>query len=114
MLVAYFPKEKILVNADMYNPPAPGAPPVTARESRTCATLNQNIQRLKLDVAQHVGIHGSVGPNEPFAKLISHAEQLADVLQRPPGRGVVRLRPRSGQEEARPKMRHIHIRYCKV
>ena len=27
MLMAYLPKEKILVNADLYSPPAPGAPP---------------------------------------------------------------------------------------
>jgi glyoxylase-like metal-dependent hydrolase (beta-lactamase superfamily II) len=70
MLIAYFPKEKILVNADMYNPPAPGAPPVTAA-TPNMRTLNQNIQRLKLDVVQHVGIHGNVGPSDAFLKLVS-------------------------------------------
>jgi glyoxylase-like metal-dependent hydrolase (beta-lactamase superfamily II) len=70
MLIAYFPKEQILVNADMYNPPAPGAKPLTAA-TPNMRTLAQNIQRLKLNVAQHVGIHGAAGPAEDFMKLVS-------------------------------------------
>ena len=60
MLIAYLPKEKILVNADLYSPPAPGTQPPAA-PTPLMVTLNQNIQRLKLDVAQHVPIHGRVG-----------------------------------------------------
>ena len=56
MLLAYFPKEKILVNADLYSPPAQGAP--APAPNANMRTLRQNIQRLKLDVAQHVPIHG--------------------------------------------------------
>jgi hypothetical protein len=70
MLIAYFPKEQILVNADMYNPPAQGAKPLTAA-TPNMRTLAQNIQRLKLNVAQHVGIHGAAGPAEDFMKLVS-------------------------------------------
>jgi hypothetical protein len=33
-------------------------------------TLNQNIQRLKLDVVQHVPIHGRVGTMEEFTKIV--------------------------------------------
>jgi glyoxylase-like metal-dependent hydrolase (beta-lactamase superfamily II) len=69
MLIAYLPKEKILVNADLYSPPAPGAAP-PATPSPLMVTLNQNIQRLKLDVAQHVPIHGRVGTNDEFVKLV--------------------------------------------
>lgn len=54
MLMAYLPKEKILINADLYSPPDPGAvlnPPTLAMK-----TLYQNMRRLKLEVAQHVPI----------------------------------------------------------
>jgi glyoxylase-like metal-dependent hydrolase (beta-lactamase superfamily II) len=68
MLVAWLPKERILVNADLYSPPAPGAAPPAATPAMK--TLAQNIQRLKLDVAQHVGIHGTVGTHEGFLKIV--------------------------------------------
>jgi glyoxylase-like metal-dependent hydrolase (beta-lactamase superfamily II) len=68
MLVAYLPQQKILVNADLYSPPAPGAPPPAVTPNMT--TLNQNIQRLRLDVAQHVPIHGRVGTNDEFVTIL--------------------------------------------
>src|SRR4029077_5235894 len=50
LLVAYLPKEKILVEADAYKPPpqvdAPVAPPI----SPYTANLVTNLERLKLDV----------------------------------------------------------------
>jgi len=69
MLMVYLPKEKILVNADLYTPPAPGAPPPAATNPGTI-TLYQNIKRLKLDVAQHVPIHGRPGANDEFLKIV--------------------------------------------
>ena len=33
-------------------------------------TLYQNIQRLKLDVAQHVPIHGQVGTMDEFLRIV--------------------------------------------
>lgn len=71
MAIAYLPKERILINADMYSPPAPGAQPPAP--SPSMRTLAQNIQRLKLDVAQHVPIHGRPGANEEFVKLVGGA-----------------------------------------
>lgn len=69
MLAAYLPQEKMLVNADLYTPPAQGAqPPPTTAGMRA---LRNNIQQLKLDVAQHVPIHGSPGSNEEFMRLVS-------------------------------------------
>jgi hypothetical protein len=32
--------------------------------------LQQNIRKLKLDVAQHAPAHGRVGTNEEFMKLV--------------------------------------------
>jgi glyoxylase-like metal-dependent hydrolase (beta-lactamase superfamily II) len=69
MLVAYLPKEKILVNADLYSPPAQGAQPPAA-PTPASLVLNNNIRRLNLDVAQHVPIHGRVGTNDEFVKIV--------------------------------------------
>jgi glyoxylase-like metal-dependent hydrolase (beta-lactamase superfamily II) len=69
MLIAYLGKERILINADLYSPPAAGAqPPATPTPSMV--TLNQNIQRLRLDVGQHVPIHGRVGTMDEFLKIV--------------------------------------------
>lgn len=72
MLIAYLPKEQILLNADLYSPPAPGAPP-SAGPTATMKTLQQNIRKLKLEVAQHVPIHGRVGTHEEFMRLFAPA-----------------------------------------
>jgi len=68
MLIAYLPKEKILVNADLYSPPAQGAP--VPAPNANMRSLQQNIQRLKLDVAQHVPIHGQPGSMEQFQQIM--------------------------------------------
>ena len=36
-------------------------------------TLQQNIRKLKLDVAQHAPAHGRVGTHEEFMKLVAPA-----------------------------------------
>jgi glyoxylase-like metal-dependent hydrolase (beta-lactamase superfamily II) len=76
MLMAYLPKEKILVDADLYSPPAPGQqPPLTPTPSML--TLYQNIHLLKLDVERHVPIHGRVGTQDEFLKIIGTIPALA-------------------------------------
>lgn len=71
MLMAYLPKEKILINADLYSPPAQGAPmPAPTTGMRT---LYRNMRKQKLDVVQHVPIHGRVGTNEEFLKIVDLA-----------------------------------------
>lgn len=69
MLIAYLPTEKILVSADLYSPPAQGAQSPAA-PTPSMVTLSRNIQRLKLDVGQHVPIHGRAGTHEEFAKIV--------------------------------------------
>jgi len=74
MLMAYLPKEKILINADLYSPPAPGAPlPAPTAAMRT---LYQNMRKQKLDVARHAPIHGRVGTNEEFLKIVGQSAAL--------------------------------------
>jgi hypothetical protein len=73
MLMAYLPKEKILINADLYVPPAPG----TKLTSPTAGmrTLYLNMKKLNLDVVQHVSILGRrVGSNDEFVKLVGNAQ----------------------------------------
>ena len=82
MLMAYLPKEKILINADLYSPPAPApqSPGVQPPTAPTVAmlTLYQNIRKYKLDVAQHVPIHGRLGTNEEFVKLLGAKASKVD------------------------------------
>ena len=68
MLMVYLPTERILVNADLYSPPAPGA--AAPSPNPNMISLNNNIKRLKLDVATHVPIHGRVGTNDEFVKIM--------------------------------------------
>lgn len=73
MLMAYLPKEKILINADLYVPPSPGAKP--APPTAGMRTLYLNMKKLDLDVAQHVSIVGRrVGSNDEFLKLVGNAQ----------------------------------------
>lgn len=56
MLVVYLPAEKILIQADLYNPPAPNAPPPLGFPF--AANLVENVQKRGLQVERVVGIHG--------------------------------------------------------
>jgi hypothetical protein len=52
----------------MYTPPAQGAPAPPLNDN--LRNLQQNIQRLKLDVVQHVPIHGQPGTGQQFAQIV--------------------------------------------
>jgi glyoxylase-like metal-dependent hydrolase (beta-lactamase superfamily II) len=64
MLIAYLPKEQLVVQADLYNPQATAA-------NASSRTFYQNLQRLKLDVTTIVGIHGNPGPMTGLTGLMS-------------------------------------------
>jgi len=74
MAIVYLPKSKILVNADM-GPPAAGTP--VANVSASSISLFNNIKRLKLDVSQHVPIHGNPSSNGDFEKTVAPAAARA-------------------------------------
>jgi glyoxylase-like metal-dependent hydrolase (beta-lactamase superfamily II) len=57
MLVAYLPKAKLLVEADLWNPPAANAPPAAAVNPVT-VQLVDGIKKLNIDVQQVAGLHG--------------------------------------------------------
>lgn len=59
--MAYFPKEKILVQADLFNPGGPaGAEVPPGAPNPLAVNLYDNIQRLKLDLKRIAPIHGHV------------------------------------------------------
>jgi glyoxylase-like metal-dependent hydrolase (beta-lactamase superfamily II) len=68
MLVVYLPKDKILINADLYSPPPQGGN--LANVNANAVVLFNNIKRLKLDVATHVPIHGNPGPQADFDRIV--------------------------------------------
>ena len=76
MLIAYLPKQKILVSADLGAPPAAGSP-APANVSPNSIALYRNIQRLKLDVTTHAPIHGNPGAHAEFARVVGPAAARA-------------------------------------
>jgi len=69
MLVVYIPKEKVLVEADDFTPPAPNGPPPAPRAVAFTKNLNANIDRLKLDIVTIAPLHGFVVPVAELKKL---------------------------------------------
>jgi glyoxylase-like metal-dependent hydrolase (beta-lactamase superfamily II) len=69
IIMAYLPKEKLLVEADVYTPAAPNtAPP--AQPNPVQVNLYDNIDRLKLTVDQILPIHGRKVPLAELQKWI--------------------------------------------
>jgi glyoxylase-like metal-dependent hydrolase (beta-lactamase superfamily II) len=68
MLIAYLPKEKIVIEADLYSPAAAGMP--AAPPTASAKTFLNNVRRLKLDIATIAPIHGSVMPGSDFMKAM--------------------------------------------
>ena len=68
MLIAYLPQEKIVINADLYGPPPAGATPPNVNAN--AVALFRGLKRLKLDVAQHVPIHGNPGSHADFERIV--------------------------------------------
>jgi len=80
MVVAYLPKQKILVSADMGGPPPAGSP-APANVSNNSIVLYNNIKRLKLDVTTHAPIHGPSGPQAEFDRIVGPAAARAPQQQ---------------------------------
>jgi glyoxylase-like metal-dependent hydrolase (beta-lactamase superfamily II) len=72
MLMAYLPREKIVIEADLYNPLAPGEPPPPANASHK--SFYDHVRRLGLDVSTIAPIHGRpVGWSE-FLKALGEKQ----------------------------------------
>ena len=60
-LMAYLPKEKLLIEADAFTPGAPNAP-VATNPAPAAVNLIENVDRLKLAVDKVLPLHGRVAP----------------------------------------------------
>jgi glyoxylase-like metal-dependent hydrolase (beta-lactamase superfamily II) len=63
-LIAYLPKERILMYGDGYNPPAGDDPRDPTRTPEYALQLIENVQRLKLNPTRIAPVHGRVVPFE--------------------------------------------------
>ena len=60
-LMVYLPREKLLIEADAFTPPAPNTPPPAVANANN-VNLVDNIERLKLPVDGILPLHGRVVP----------------------------------------------------
>jgi glyoxylase-like metal-dependent hydrolase (beta-lactamase superfamily II) len=67
LLMAYLPTVKVLVQADAFHP-RPGAKWAYPSPPQFTVNLYENVQRLKLDVARVLNIHGGMDPIAVVAK----------------------------------------------
>jgi hypothetical protein len=68
MLIGYLPKQKVLIEADVYNPAPANAPP--GQVVRENVNLYENIERLNLDVQQITPLHGRLVTINDLRKAI--------------------------------------------
>ena len=73
MLMAYLPKERLLIQADAFTPSPPNTPP-PATPNANNVNLIDNIERLKLSVERILPLHGRV---VPLADLYATAGRAA-------------------------------------
>jgi hypothetical protein len=67
--MVHLPKEKLLIEADVYNPPAANAP-APAVVNSNWVSLADNITRLNLAVDQIVPLHSRIVPIAELNKAI--------------------------------------------
>jgi glyoxylase-like metal-dependent hydrolase (beta-lactamase superfamily II) len=75
MMLIYFPKDKILSEADAYTPGAPNAPP-PATPNPLSVQLYDEIQQLKLDVNQIAPLHGRLTSLAELKKAIGKGDGI--------------------------------------
>jgi len=72
LLMVYLPKEKILIEADAYTPPAPNVAPMTPPNPFTIS-LVENITKQGLAVDQILPLHGRIVPVAELLKAAGHS-----------------------------------------
>jgi len=75
-LMAWLPKERILIEVDVYSPAAPNAPP-PATPPPAAVNLYENVARLKLDVDRIAALHGRVVPMAEFLRFVGRTSVRA-------------------------------------
>ncbi len=69
MLMAYLPAERILIEADLFTPPPPNAPP-PAEPSEAQRSLYENVRAYGLDPSTIAPLHGRVVPWNEFLRIV--------------------------------------------
>jgi glyoxylase-like metal-dependent hydrolase (beta-lactamase superfamily II) len=77
MLIAYLPKEKILVEADLYTPGAAGAPAPNPPSPYT-VSLVESLDKLKLDYEKILPLHGRITNKEELMIAAGRATAKPD------------------------------------
>jgi glyoxylase-like metal-dependent hydrolase (beta-lactamase superfamily II) len=78
MVMAYLPQEKIVIEADLFTPPAPNAA-MPAAVTASHRSFYNNVQRLKLDVTTIAPIHGGrTFPWAEFATFVASGKPAAN------------------------------------
>ncbi|HKZ04673.1 MAG TPA: hypothetical protein VJU81_04310 [Methylomirabilota bacterium] len=72
MLMVYLPKEKLLIQADAYTPPAPNAAPMSPPNPFT-VSLYDNITKQSLAIDQLLPLHGRMVPLAELQKAAGHS-----------------------------------------
>lgn len=84
ILMAFLPKEKILIEVDVFNPPPANAPAPTAGQAVNANTANivENVERLKLDFEKILPLHGpgAVERVDLYTAIHKPAPDIAVVL----------------------------------
>jgi glyoxylase-like metal-dependent hydrolase (beta-lactamase superfamily II) len=71
MLMVYLPKEKFLIEADAYTPPAPNAAPMSPPNPFN-VSLAENITKQGIAVDQILPLHGRMVPLSELQKAVGH------------------------------------------
>ena len=74
MSIAYLPKEKILIEADDFTPPAENAPALVPIAMGFANNLYDNLLRLKLQVNMIAPLHGNPAPMSTMLKVLGKTQ----------------------------------------
>jgi glyoxylase-like metal-dependent hydrolase (beta-lactamase superfamily II) len=72
LLMVYLPKEKLLSQADVFNPPPPGTPPPMPPSPATVNVV-ENLKRLNLAVDRVLPLHGYIFPIADLHRAAGHS-----------------------------------------
>jgi hypothetical protein len=73
MLMVYLPREKLLIEADAYTPPAPNAAPMSPPNPFNISLL-ENIAKQGLAVDQILPLHGRIVPLAELQKAAGQSQ----------------------------------------
>ena len=72
MLIAYLPKDRMVIEADLYTPGAVGAPPPNPPSVYTVALLDW-LDKMKIDYEKVVGLHGRMATKDELLRAAGRA-----------------------------------------